>query len=61
MQRLMTASLMLVIVAIGLVGCSTKTASTKQETKVTTPGGTTTVTTEKEIKKTGENPPRVSP
>jgi hypothetical protein len=54
MKRLITATA--IIVSLGLIGCS-KTASTKQETKITTPGGTTTVTTEREVKKTGDNPP----
>jgi hypothetical protein len=54
MKRLITATLM--VMSLGLIGCS-KTTSTKQETKTTTPGGTTTVTTEREVKKTGDNPP----
>jgi ABC-type glycerol-3-phosphate transport system substrate-binding protein len=54
MKRLITATV--IVVSLGLIGCS-KTASTKQETKITTPGGTTTVTTEREVKKTGDNPP----
>jgi hypothetical protein len=39
-----------------VVGCGEKTSTTK-ETTVSTPGGTTTVTTEKEVEKTGDNPP----
>jgi hypothetical protein len=54
MKRLFTAIAM--VVSLGLIGCS-KTASTRQETKITTPGGTTTVTTDREVKTTGENPP----
>jgi hypothetical protein len=61
MKRLISAVLMVSLVSLGLCGCREKSASTKQETKVTTPGGTTTVTTEKEITKTGENPPAVTP
>jgi ABC-type glycerol-3-phosphate transport system substrate-binding protein len=56
MKRMIAAILMVGLVSIGLAGCS-KTASTTQETKITTPGGTTTITTEKEIKQTGDNPP----
>jgi len=56
MKRLIAAILIVGLMPIGLVGCS-KTASTKQETKITTPGGTTTITTEKEVKQTGDNPP----
>jgi hypothetical protein len=51
----------LTIGCIGLSGCNNKTASTKQETKTTTPGGTTTVTIEKQVEKTGDNPPAVRP
>jgi hypothetical protein len=42
--------------SIGMAGCAEK-AEMKTETKTTTPGGTTTVTTDKEVKKTGDNPP----
>jgi altronate dehydratase len=40
------------------VGCSDNQKSTiKQETKITTPNGTTTITTEKDVKTTGKEPP----
>jgi hypothetical protein len=40
------------------VGCSDSQKSTiKQETKITTPNGTTTITTEKDVKTTGSEPP----
>ena len=42
--------------ALSFVGCAEKATVTK-ETKISTPGGTTTVTVEEEVKKTGENPP----
>lgn len=39
-------------------GCSDAQKSTiKQETKITTPNGTTTITTEKDVKTTGKEPP----
>jgi len=41
-------------------GCSDK-SSTKTETEITTPGGKTTITTEKDVKQTGENPPAARP
>ncbi|MEK6261650.1 MAG: hypothetical protein AABP62_23875 [Planctomycetota bacterium] len=60
MKRVIAATLIASLVLIGIVGCPAK-SSTKQETKITTPGGTTTITTEKEVKKTGDNPPTVTP
>ncbi|HEY4259322.1 MAG TPA: hypothetical protein VGM98_04145 [Schlesneria sp.] len=39
-------------------GCSdTQKSTIKQETKITTPNGTTTITTEKDVKTTGNEPP----
>ena len=50
------------LVSIGMVGCNETTrSSAKQETKFKTPGGTTTITTEKEVKTTGDKPPAVTP
>jgi len=41
----------------GAGGCSdSNKSSVKQETKISTPKGTTTITTEKEVKKTGDAP-----
>jgi hypothetical protein len=57
MKRMIVAALVVSLVSIGLVGCTEKAASTKQETKITTPAGTTTITTEREVKKTGDNLP----
>lgn len=56
MKRLIALSLMLGLLTIASPGCGEKSSTTK-ETKITTPGGTTTIKTEQEIKKTGENPP----
>ena len=62
MKRVMTAALIVGAASIGFVGCTETTkSSAKQETKFATPGGTTTITTEKEIKKTGDNPPAATP
>lgn len=44
------------LVLLSLAGCGEK-SGTKTETTVTTPGGSTTTTVEKEVKTTGENPP----
>jgi len=50
------------VVSLGVAGCTeTRKSSAKQETKIATPGGTTTITTEKEVKKTGDNPPATTP
>ena len=56
MKRICAAALVLGILCGGIVGCAEKT-KTKKETTVQTPGGKTTVTTEKEVKKSGDNPP----
>ena len=61
MKRLIAAALIVSVASIGMVGCTEKKSSTKQEMKITTPGGTTTITTEKEVKKTGDNPPATTP
>lgn len=47
---------------IGMVGCTEESkSSTKQETKISTPRGTTTITTEKEVKTTDDKPPADKP
>lgn len=61
MKRVIAAALIASVVSIGMVGCTEQKSSTKQEMKITTPGGTTTITTEKEVKKTGDNPPAATP
>jgi hypothetical protein len=60
MKRIFAPMMMLGLLLVGAVGCAEKT-STIEETKVSTPGGTTTVTVEKEVTKTGENPPAAKP
>jgi hypothetical protein len=51
MKSFLFASMMFCVIAV--VGCSEKT-SVKEEKKVTTPTGTKTITTETQIKKTGD-------
>ena len=62
MKRMIAATLMASVVSLGLAGCNETTkSSTKRETKISTPSGTTTITTEKEVKTTEEKPPVVKP
>ena len=62
MKRMFGLTMIVSLLSVGLLGCSGETKSTiKQETKISTPGGTTTVTSEKEVKKTGDNPPPARP
>ena len=60
MKLFFASVLVLSMFSLGIVGCSEK-SSTTEETKVSTPGGTTTVTVEKEVETTGENPPSEQP
>ena len=58
MKRLMAATLMTSLSSIGMIGCSrTDNLSVKKETKIKGPEGTTTVTTETDVKTMGEKPP----
>jgi hypothetical protein len=56
MKQFFASVLVLSLFSAVMVGCAEKSSSTT-ETKVSTPGGTTTVTVEKEVKQTGDNPP----
>ena len=56
MKRFIASAVIFGVCSIGLVGCAEK-ESAKKETTVTTPGGTTTIKTETDVKKTGKNPP----
>ena len=57
MKRVIAVTVVAGLASISLIGCNEKSkSSTKQETTIDTPGGTTTITTEKETKKTGDNP-----
>jgi len=44
------------IVSLTLVGCG-ETSAVKEETKITTPGGTDKITKETKETKSGQNPP----
>ena len=61
MKRIFCAALMLSLFSLSMIGCAKDESSTKTETEMTTPGGKTTVTTEKDVKQTGENPPPARP
>jgi uncharacterized protein YjbJ (UPF0337 family) len=57
MKRLLTAALVAGVFSVfGLTGCGEK-SEVKQTETVSTPGGSTTTETTKEIKSTGDNPP----
>jgi hypothetical protein len=59
MKRILSSALifgLLVFPAAGLVGCGQESKTGRTET-VTTPGGTTTTSTETKVKSTGDNPP----
>jgi len=59
MKRILSSALifgLLVLPAVGLVGCGEESKTGRTET-VTTPGGTTTTSTETKVKSTGDNPP----
>jgi hypothetical protein len=56
MKRLLSLAILLGGMTLGVTGCS-KESSTTKETEVSGPGGTTTVTEEKTVETTGENPP----
>ena len=56
MKRIAVIIPTLALMLIGFTGCAEKEKA-RQETTIKTPEGKTTVTTEKEIKKTGKNPP----
>jgi hypothetical protein len=59
MRRFISTALASAILAglgTGMVGCTDETG-TKEEVKVTTPGGTSKETRELKIEKSGDNPP----
>lgn len=57
MKHMIAATLIISLISIGAIGCTESKTSTKQETKISTPKGSTTITVEKEVKKTGDQPP----
>ncbi len=54
--RTIVSTLVLASACFGFVGCS-DTTGTKEETKISTPSGTTTETRETKVQKSGQNPP----
>ena len=54
MKRTILAATIAGLMSFSFVGCAEKTKETK-ETKISTPGGTTKVTEEKKIEKTGDH------
>ncbi len=59
MKRMLSSSLILGLLlfsAVGLVGCGEESKTERKET-ISTPGGTTTTSTETKVKSTGDNPP----
>ena len=59
MRKLISAMMMGVVLTgfgIGISGCSDETKEASQ-TKISTPGGTVTKTTETSVKQSGQNPP----
>jgi hypothetical protein len=62
MKRLIASTTIASLISLGLLGCSeAKKSTSKQETTIATPSGKTTITTEKEVKQTGESPPKSTP
>jgi hypothetical protein len=61
MKRIVCAVLTLSLFSMGMVGCVRDESTTKTQTETTTPGGKTTVTTERDVKQTGDNPPPARP
>ncbi|MGZ3386684.1 MAG: hypothetical protein ACXVB5_17430 [Isosphaeraceae bacterium] len=62
MKRILSSGLILGLLLFpvaGLVGCGQESKTGTKETKetITTPGGTTTTTSETKVKSTGDNPP----
>ena len=59
MKRILSSALIFGLLgfpAVGLVGCGEESKTGRTES-VTTPGGTTTTSTETKVKSTGDNPP----
>ena len=59
MKRTLSSALILGLLLFpvaGLVGCGQESKTGTKET-ITTPGGTTTTTSETKVKSTGDNPP----
>ena len=58
MKRIFCSAVLLSLFSMSLIGFAEKSTT---KTEITTPGGKTTITTEKDVKQTGENPPPARP
>ncbi len=59
MKRILSSTLILgalLLPVVGLVGCGEESKTGRTET-ISTPGGTTTTTSEVKVESTGDNPP----
>lgn len=62
MNRTIAATVILSLASIGLTGCGEQSKpSTKHELIIDTPSGTTTITTEKEVKDPPDKPATKTP
>jgi hypothetical protein len=61
MKRLIASVLILSLFPVGLIGCTKNESTNTKETELKTPAGTTTITSEKDVKKTGDNSPSTNP
>lgn len=61
MKRLIVIACLLTVTSLGLMGCNENKSSSKHEMKIDTPNGTTTITTEKEVKETPDKPDTKTP
>jgi hypothetical protein len=58
MKQMIAATLIVGVASIGVIGCGDASkSSVKQETKIASPTGTTTISTERDVKTTGDKPP----
>ena len=62
MKRLIASTLVLSVTSLGLMGCDEqRKSSSTHEMKIDTPNGTTTITTEREVKETKDKPETKTP
>ncbi len=61
MKRLIAVAFILSVTSLGLMGCNESKTTSKHEMKIDTPSGTTTITTEKEVKENPDKPATKTP
>ena len=61
MKHLIATAFVLSVSSLGLMGCNETKSTSKHELKIDTPSGTTTITTEKEVKETPDKPDTKTP